>query len=237
MCAENVKKKHSKIIFVTIPVMVLAATVLISFVITEDAFARERYTGDSTSQAAAVNNECLNPIVDSNTIDNAVGVGNCGGTVSQQDESGSATAPITHQTANPTIELQRATTTQPPPTTQPPGQGAPSLTFGSVQLNVDGLTCLGFDDPSTCPSISDLRFAVSSNLVSTTEASNLDILTFGVAYNIQLVGVGSNIAVTLRSNSDPSICSSVSGNPNLITGNVPPAGSTVTCSFDVVLRQ
>ena len=61
----------------------LAATVAISFVITEDAFAREgRYTGD-TSQAAAVSNECLNPIFDSNEdIDNAVGVGNCGGTVS-----------------------------------------------------------------------------------------------------------------------------------------------------------
>ena len=69
---------------------------------------------------AAVNNECLNPIFDSNEdIDNAVGVGNCGGTVSQQDESGQASAPITSQTANPAIELQRATTT-----TQPPGLGA-----------------------------------------------------------------------------------------------------------------
>ena len=75
----------------------------------------EGIPGD-TSQAASVSNECLNPIFDSNTIDNAVGVGNCGGTVSQQDESGSASAPITHQTANPDIELQRATSTsaQPP---------------------------------------------------------------------------------------------------------------------------
>ena len=48
-----------------------------------------------------------------------VGVGNCGGTVSQQDESGSASAPITSQTANPDIELQRATTTP------QPGLGAP----------------------------------------------------------------------------------------------------------------
>ena len=64
---------------------------------------------------AAVSNECLNPILDSNTIDNAVGVGNCGGTVSQQDESGQASAPITSQTANPAIELQRSTTTTPPP--------------------------------------------------------------------------------------------------------------------------
>ena len=71
------------------PAILLAATVAISFVITEDAFARNgRYTGD-TSQAASVSNECLNPIFDSNEdIDNAVGVGNCGGTVSQQDESG-----------------------------------------------------------------------------------------------------------------------------------------------------
>ena len=61
-----------------------------------------RYSGDSTSQAAAVSNDCLNPIFDSNEdIDNAVGVGNCGGTVSQQDESGQASAPITSQTANP----------------------------------------------------------------------------------------------------------------------------------------
>ena len=76
---------------------------------------QERYSGDSTSQAAAVSNDCLNPILDSNTIDNAVGVGNCGGTVSQQDESGQASTPITSQTANPAIELQRSTTTTPPP--------------------------------------------------------------------------------------------------------------------------
>jgi hypothetical protein len=80
---------------------------------------QERYSGDSTSQAAAVSNECLNPIFDSNNIDNAVGVGNCGGTISQQDESGSAAAPITSQTANPDIELQRATTTAPPVTEEP----------------------------------------------------------------------------------------------------------------------
>ncbi len=119
MCAENVKRIHSKIGLATIPVLLLAATVTISAIVSEDAFARDgRYSGD-TSQAAAVSNECLNPIFDSNTIDNAVGVGNCAGTVSQQDESGSASAPITSQTANPDIELQRATTT-----TSPPGLGA-----------------------------------------------------------------------------------------------------------------
>ena len=104
-----------KLAIITISALVFAATVAISFVISEDAFAKDgRYSGD-TSQAASVSNECLNPIFDSNEdIDNAVGVGNCAGTVSQQDESGSASTPITSQTANPTIELQRATTTQSP---------------------------------------------------------------------------------------------------------------------------
>ena len=109
-CGENVKRKHNKIAFV-IPVLLLAATVVVSVIVSEDAFAR----GSATSQAAAVDNTCLNPIFDSNEYtDNAVGVGNCAGTISQQDESGSASAPITSQTANPAIKLQRATTSQPP---------------------------------------------------------------------------------------------------------------------------
>jgi hypothetical protein len=107
---------RANLTIITIPVLLLAATVAISVMVSEDVFAREggRYSGDSTSQAA-VDNSCINPILDSNTIDNVVGVGNCAATVSQQDESGSASAPITHQTANPAIEVQRATTTTPPP--------------------------------------------------------------------------------------------------------------------------
>ena len=114
MCAENVKKKSCKLVYITIPVLLLAPTVAISVTISEDAFARNgRYSGD-TSQAAAISNDCLNPIFDSNEdIDNAVGVGNCAATVSQQDESGQASAPITSQTANPTLELQRSATTSP----------------------------------------------------------------------------------------------------------------------------
>ena len=99
---------------IAIPLILLAATVAISSTVSEDASARDggRYSGD-TSQAASVSNECINPILDSNTIDNVVGVGNCGGTISQQDESGQVSAPITSQTANPDIELQRAITSQP----------------------------------------------------------------------------------------------------------------------------
>ena len=121
---------------VAIPLILLSATVTISSTVSEDAFARARYSGDSTSQAASVNNECLNPILDSNTIDNIVDVGNCGSTISQQDESGSASTPITSQTANPTIELQRATTTQPPLT---------------------GETCAGCFDPLSAQQISELE--------------------------------------------------------------------------------
>ena len=125
---------HRANLTLIVPLILLAATVAISVTVSEDAFARERYSGDSTSQAAAVSNECLNPILDSNNIDNAVGVGNCGGTVSQQDESGQASAPITRQSANPTIELQRSTTTQ-------PGLGAP-------------MTCEDCFDPLTAAQVS-----------------------------------------------------------------------------------
>ena len=121
---------------VAIPLILLSATVTISSTVSEDAFARARYSGDSTSQAASVNNECLNPILDSNTIDNIVDVGNCGSTISQQDESGSASTPITSQTANPTIELLRATTTQPPLT---------------------GETCAGCFDPLSAQQISEFE--------------------------------------------------------------------------------
>jgi hypothetical protein len=148
MCAENVKMKSRKLAIVTISVLLLAAASTVSAtpsVITEDVFAKSgRYgTGDTTSQAASVNNECLNPILDSNTIDNMVDVGNCGGTVSQQDQSGQASAPITLQNANPTIELQRATTTQ-PPLTEPFGTAlkAQLLTSLSEFLTPDEIAAL-----------------------------------------------------------------------------------------------
>jgi hypothetical protein len=45
---------------VTIPVLLLAATVAISVMVSEDAVAKDgRYSGD-TRQAASVSNECLN---------------------------------------------------------------------------------------------------------------------------------------------------------------------------------
>jgi hypothetical protein len=116
MLNNGIKKRDRNLAKISMPVLLLVATVAISALITEDAFARDggRYSGGGdTGQAASVDNECLNPILDSNSIDNLVDVGNCAGTVSQQDESGQAGATTTHQTANPTIELQRSTTTPP----------------------------------------------------------------------------------------------------------------------------
>jgi hypothetical protein len=62
---------------------------------------------------------------------------------------------------------------------------------------------------------------------------HLNLLTFAMAFNIQLVEVGSNIAELSTYIQIHQFA--VSGNPNLITGNVPPAGSTDTHSFGVVL--
>jgi hypothetical protein len=69
------------------------------------------------NQAASISNSCLNPVSNSNTNDNMISNGNCGGTVSQQGKSGQASTPTTVQTGNPTIEVQRSTTTAQPPLT------------------------------------------------------------------------------------------------------------------------
>src|SRR5215831_9604403 len=89
--------------------MILLAVIIVPtpITLTEDVFARyERHTGD-VSQAASVRNSCLNPTSDSNTNDNMINNGNCGGTVSQQGQSGQASTATTVQNANPNIEVQR----------------------------------------------------------------------------------------------------------------------------------
>ena len=92
-----------------VPLILIAAVVTTPITVIEDAFA----AGD-LSQAASVSNSCLNPVSNSNTNDNMISNGNCGGTVSQQGRSGQASTPTTVQNANPTIEVQRSTTTQLP---------------------------------------------------------------------------------------------------------------------------
>src|SRR5215467_5668229 len=100
-----------------VSLVLLAIIVTTPVMIAEDAFARyQRHSGSDLNQAASINNSCLSPVSKSNTNDNMISNGNCGGTVSQQGRSGQASTPTTVQNANPTIEVQRSTTT----TTQPP---------------------------------------------------------------------------------------------------------------------
>ena len=89
-------------------VIVLLSTTLISTAMMSDsAFAKDLR---DVNQAASISNSCLNPVSNSNTNDNMISNGNCGGTVSQQGKSGQASTPTTVQNAYPTIEVQRSTT-------------------------------------------------------------------------------------------------------------------------------
>ena len=98
-----------------VPLILIAAVVTTLITVIEDSFARyQRHTGGDLSQAASVSNSCLSPVSNSNTNDNMISNGNCGGAVSQQGRSGQASTPTTVQNANPTIEVQRSTTTQLP---------------------------------------------------------------------------------------------------------------------------
>ena len=97
-----------------VPLIVLAALATTPVTVIEDAFARyQRHSGGDLSQAASIINSCLNPVSNSNTNDNMISNGNCGGTISQQGKSGQVSTPTTVQNANPTIEVQRATGTPP----------------------------------------------------------------------------------------------------------------------------
>jgi hypothetical protein len=102
----------------TVPLILIAAIVTTPITIIEDTFAKNgRHTGDELGQAASISNSFLNPVSDSNTNDNMISNGNCGGTISQQGKSGQASGPTTVQNANPTIEVQRSTATAQPPLT------------------------------------------------------------------------------------------------------------------------
>ena len=125
------------------------------------ASASAKHSGD-VSQAASVRNSCLNPVSNSNTIDNMISNGNCGGTVSQQGRSGQASTPTTVQNANPTIEVQRATTTAQPP------------------LTTTGGNCTACFDPLNATQKSELLIALSDNnlipLTTTTIAQLCEFL-------------------------------------------------------------
>ncbi len=215
---------RANLTIIAIPVLLLAiTTVATPSMITEDVFAKYgRYgTGDSTSQAAAVSNECLNPILDSNTIDNALGVGNCGGTVSQQDESGSAAAPITHQSASPTIELQRNTGGgQHHSSVSSSSPQEPSPNSGTVFLTVN-----------VGPFVDQLSFAVSTDAVSPTGITPVNqeqTLTFSPVppSTFEVTFTGDAHAAVEQASPPCSV-----GGEMTITGNIPPAGGIISCTI------
>ena len=103
------KFKVSQSVTTIILLLVTAIISTISNTVTEHAFA-EKYRNN---QAAATSNSCLNPLFESSTLDIPNTIGNCGNTVSQQEESGQASSPITLQTASPNIELSPSETSPP----------------------------------------------------------------------------------------------------------------------------
>jgi hypothetical protein len=118
-----------------IPLIVLAALATTPITVIEDAFAKNgRHAGGDLSQAASISNSCLNPVSNSNTNDNIISNGDCGGTISQQGGSGQASTPTTVQNANPTVEVQQF------PFSSPPLGGEPSAHLVVRQV---------FSDPRT----------------------------------------------------------------------------------------
>jgi hypothetical protein len=128
--------------------------------------------------------------------------GNCGGTISQQGRSGQSSNPTTVQSANPSTEVQRSTTTP----TQSPGLGSGGNTttsclqcfnvagfnesaFLTVLQNDSRLTSLNNGNPVT--SLDEL-----CNLINVT-VSNQDVQGLLVINNAMLAGlaqVPTNIA-------------------------------------------
>jgi hypothetical protein len=100
---HNEKTKKPKFaIAAPIVAAMLLATTAISMTTTENAFAGKY----ENNQATSTSNSCLNPLFDTSTVGSANTIGNCGNTVSQQEEAGQASSPITHQVASPTIGEQ-----------------------------------------------------------------------------------------------------------------------------------
>ena len=87
----------------------------------DSAFAKKygRHDASDVSQEASVNNTCLNPVSNSNINDNMISNGNSAKwhSLTARKIRTSASTPTTMQTANPTIEVQRQSTTAQPPLT------------------------------------------------------------------------------------------------------------------------
>jgi|SRR5215467_3221831 hypothetical protein len=203
-----------------IPLVLLATLATAPIMITEDAFARyQRHTGSGNlNQAASITNSCLNPASNSNTNDNMINNGNCGGTISQQGKSEQASIPTTIQNANPNIEVQRSTSTQPPMTPNPDS---------STTLQVSFACATGF---GSCPSSVQANITIGGN----NPQPRTFILTNG---DIQPVTLGAgNYTVSELPLSNPNHvgfsgnCKPSGGNALTANGTIA-AGHTQHCSI------
>ena len=152
---EKVNRRNLAIAGVIV-IVLLVSTLISNTASIDSASARKYQRHDATdiSQAASVRNSCLNPVSNSNTNSNMISNGNCGGTVSQQGKSGQASTPTTVQNANPTVEVQRSTTTsaEPPVATTPPETCKQCFDmFNATQQQALNQTLAGLDNPLRPP--------------------------------------------------------------------------------------
>ena len=204
-----------------ISLILLAAITAAPLMIAEDAFARyQRHAGGSElNQAASISNSCLNPVSNSNTNDNMISNGNCGGTVSQQGRSGQASTPTTVQNANPTIEVQRSTTA-PGLSATDTGNLTIILVCSFCNSNNAGGYIIQVTDGSGQQYVLDYSSTVSGKQ---SQSVNINTGLFQVE----------EFEVPTPGSSAPSFSGACSGEgeaPQVATGNID-AGQSVTCTI------
>jgi hypothetical protein len=117
--------------------------------------------------------------------------GNCGGTVSQQGGSGQASTPITVQNANPTIEVQRSTSTSQPPLTTTGGNCTACFDPLNATQKTELLIALseGNTIPATTTTIAQLCEFLGS-------LSSTDLLTVAQIIQSELVSLHHPVNIT-----------------------------------------
>ncbi|MGC1132277.1 MAG: hypothetical protein WA941_05610 [Nitrososphaeraceae archaeon] len=199
---------------VSLSVTILLLVTTISITVTENAFA-ERYRN---SQAAATSNSCLNPSFESSTLDIPNTIGNCGNTISQQEESSQASSPITLQSANPTLEVH------PPP--QLPAPEPPAPLASALLLVFKEAVC---PEGVVCPGAQEFTLVVDGTNPNPSGPFNpFPVIAFQVFldagdYRVQEIGIPDTPDLTLTDIDFSVDCDSMQNGPIQ-------AGETRTCA-------
>jgi hypothetical protein len=220
MAAECVKK-HTNSAFIVIPAILAAATVAMSFVITEDVFARVGYSTGSNTQTQANSNECDNSALCAITSP-----------LIQGDKSTSAAS----NTQNPQFNAREST----------PGPApAPTPANSAVELGLN-IQCDPSIGPTLCPKVEDFGFsvtqvitdAVSPSRIIVSPPNNSTTFTFASpsTYQIEVRGVPTpTVPNFFTSITSSALCVATLHEVDItISGNVPPPGQSANC--DVTIR-